>query len=65
MCRECRSNPHLPGCPEAPEGEPVRCPVCGKPMETVKFINGRVAGCNWCVEEMDANDWELLGCPGL
>lgn len=43
----------------------MRCPVCGKPMETVKFINGRVAGCNWCVEEMDANDWELLGCPGL
>lgn len=65
MCRECHTDPHQPGCPNAPEPEPLKCPNCGKPMETVKFIGGRVAGCDRCVEDMDAVDWALLGCPGL
>lgn len=61
MCRECRSNPHLPGCPEAPEGEPVRCPVCGKPMESVirRKEDKQILGCDNCTESLDAGEWGL------
>lgn len=31
MCRECGTWPHLPGCPEAPEGKPdYICDWCGE-----------------------------------
>ena len=66
MCRECRSNPHLPGCSEAPEGKPILCPNCGEAMETVirRKHDGQILGCDNCTEELDAGDWELLGYGG-
>ena len=35
MCEYCQDFPHRPGCPNAPDPEPVRCPVCGRMVDGV------------------------------
>lgn len=45
--------------PEPPERHNPHCPVCGEECDTV-FINwlGEVVGCDSCLTDMDAYDWE-------
>ena len=45
---------------EAPfEDEGVKCPICGKLCDTIyKDMDGDVFGCENCVREMDAGEWE-------
>lgn len=43
--------------PFEPEEE-VNCPVCGAACETVyRTADGEIAGCNVCLEPVDALDW--------
>ena len=44
---------------EPPEGEPVYCPVCCE--EAMKLYRGYwndIIGCDKCVEEIDADEYE-------
>ena len=43
--------------PFEPEEE-INCPVCGALCETVyRTQDGEIAGCNVCLEAVDAADW--------
>ena len=35
-----------------------RCPICGDECETVYKVAGHVVGCDNCVEEQSAWEWE-------
>lgn len=40
MCEYCQNFPHLAGCPNAPDPEPVRCPVCGRLVDGGEIEEG-------------------------
>ena len=50
--------------PEQPvtprEGESYYCPVCGdeNPPRYFRDALGRIVGCDHCIEEIDAAEWE-------
>ncbi len=63
MCMYCRSIPHLQGCPEAPEPEPLYvCSICDKGIfEGEKYYdspNGCV--CESCIDSMTASEFMEL-----
>lgn len=41
-----------------PTAEDVECPCCGQVAEKFFIIGGEVVGCENCVEEVDAYEWE-------
>ena len=46
---------------EPPEEPTYCCPVCGEENPARYFRNNlmEIVGCNHCIEELDAADWEL------
>lgn len=53
MCEECHSDPHAPGCPNAPEPEPTYiCAWHHRPVYEVEYYDlFGVKVCPACIEE--------------
>ena len=66
MCEECRHNPHLPGCPNAPESEPkCYCYLCNDPIYVGdEYYVGALCSpiCESCIMAMSA--YELIAVNG-
>ena len=44
-----------------PHSVPVRCPNCGEVCNTIYAIGSQAFGCEYCVDVMDADEWEKEG----